>query len=484
MKKHPSHEGKNLPPGIYDRKVDVTGAMMNEAKGRALFEELTAKGGITACLNGNNGELLVLLTDSKAVHEVFQDNRKFPKGKLAIQSGAPVIGPFNIFTAPYEQWLPQRKATSSAQYESKMEDYWGKTWDGFGDVLDGWESMGTVNITEQSPIATFQVGGRLFFSEQFSHEQASIIPNAVKYLHPLQAKLPLNEKLGIAGPLVYYALFNVDAVKGDIAVGQKNHFVEAFIEEREAALSRGATFTDLMQIIFDSVNDPAMQKVIASGVVPPTFKRDQISTFSVGFGETTATTLAHWITLMQTREKDAKLVIEEVGDIIGMGRPTYEQTNQLIHFDRFVDEEWRLLPPAFRSFRTNEEWAEIGGYDIPPNSAIIISVYDLQRREDYYTNANEFLPERHDPESEYHVVVEGTADATFSSGPRICWGKKTAKQMTRASGIQFIQRYHLGGRKSVRFVRPPLLDRHGVPVPRFNLTLQPQKDLLLQFDSR
>jgi cytochrome P450 len=484
MSKHKKgYEGRNLPPGIYDRKVNVMEAFLDGAKGQALFRELFSHGGVAAC-NMDKDKLFVLLTEALAVHDVLQDNELYAKGDLAIDSGTPLIGKVNMFTAAYKIWKILRKAAAPQAYRSKMPVYWQKMWQGFANVYDTWEGMSTVDLSTESARAMFQVGAFLFFSKSFSLEEAAVIPNAISYLHVLQGKIPMRKMLGpIFGPIMYYAYFRGDAYQSDVAVANKNKFVDALIAERKVAVEDGQEFTDVLQIILDSMDNDELRAEVLKGVIPPTFERDQVSTFSVGFGETTATTLAHMITGVLTHPTGQK-VVQEITNVIGTGVPTYEQLSKLVYSKRFIKEVWRTGPPSFWFARTNEgQWAKIRGYDIPPNSTIIINVFGIHHRGDYYPHPNEFEPDRYDPTHAWYREVEGTADVTFGDGPRICWGVEHAMMLALASLIQFVQRYLMDNSScSVSFVNPPLLDEYQVPIPVFKLTLRPQPGLLLAFN--
>lgn len=115
------------------------------------------------------------------------------------------------------------------------------------------------------------------------------------------------------------------------------------------------------------------------------------------------------------------------------------------YLDQCLRETLRLYPPAQSNLRGCDSEMLIDGYHIPANSNFMVNVWDVHRHPKYWTNPDEFDPERFTPESPLSRVppspvivpcilpffVSCTSDIEkmhpyqwipFGGGPRTCIG--------------------------------------------------------------
>ena len=75
--------------------------------------------------------------------------------------------------------------------------------------------------------------------------------------------------------------------------------------------------------------------------------------------------------------------------------------------------------------RSASEDLELGGFDVPKNSMVFISLYHLHRDARFWTQPEAFRPERF-TNGEFEEVPKH-AYVPFSTGPRVCIGNAFAE---------------------------------------------------------
>jgi cytochrome P450 len=185
--------------------------------------------------------------------------------------------------------------------------------------------------------------------------------------------------------------------------------------------------------------------------------------------ETTANALT-WtlLLLMQHPEVMADLYEEIQGKLHGVP-PTPEQLGELPLLERVIKESMRLLPPVPLSSRTALKEVQLGPYQVPARTEIVLSIYHTHHHPDLYPEPERFAPDRWtqcEP-SAYEYLP-------FGAGARMCAGMTFALLEIKVVLCLLFQRY-----------RPEMLpkthlDRH------VNLTLSPKQGLsaVLRYQDR
>jgi cytochrome P450 len=193
--------------------------------------------------------------------------------------------------------------------------------------------------------------------------------------------------------------------------------------------------------------------------------RDQIITF-VGAGhETTAVALAWTFYLLsQHAEVEARLRTE-VAEVLGGRTPTAEDLPRLAYTRRVLEESLRLYPPVYATVRDAVEADEIGGYDIPARSMVVLSPYVTHHHPGIWPD-----PERFDPD---RFLPERSADRPrfawypFLGGPHQCIGQEFALMEATLIVAMLVQSFRFALAPEARVEPKPVLSlrpRHGVPM--------------------
>ncbi|KAF6140914.1 hypothetical protein GIB67_042328 [Kingdonia uniflora] len=117
-----------------------------------------------------------------------------------------------------------------------------------------------------------------------------------------------------------------------------------------------------------------------------------------------------------------KKVQEEVRRVVGIKSKVQEEDIHQMEYLKCVLKETLRLHPAGPTLvpRYNSKGAIVNGYDIPPNTTVLVNVWAIMRDPKVWENAEEFIPERFtnnmDIKSPDHTFVP------FGTGKRSCPG--------------------------------------------------------------
>lgn len=238
--------------------------------------------------------------------------------------------------------------------------------------------------------------------------------------------------------------------------------VYGIIEERQAGGNSNHR-NDLLAMLMSAMDEDGSQ-------MTPRQLRDETMTLFLAGHETTAQALAWtWYLLSQNPAAEARLHGEL--DAVLKGRPPEPADfAKLPYLYALLHEVLRLYPPAYITARTSIETSQIGGYEFPPGSTILMSQWVMHRDPRYFDDPDAFRPER---------WLDGLAERLppgayfpFGDGPRRCIGQGFA--MTEAAIVIGTLAQRFGFR---------LVAGHPV-VPEPLVTLRPRHGIRMTLQAR
>ena len=184
---------------------------------------------------------------------------------------------------------------------------------------------------------------------------------------------------------------------------------------------------------------------------------DEVLTFLAAGYATTALALTWlWYLLAKNPDKVAKLQAE-LDLVLGGRAPQVADLANLPYTRMVVEETLRMYPPAWGLMRQNSQIEELRGYNIPKNSIMFLSIYNIQHHPDYWEEPERFEPERFEPAKAANRPKY--AYIPFSHGPHQCIGNHFAMMEMQLIVATLAQEYEL-----------ELVPTHPVEVdPSFNL---------------
>lgn len=233
--------------------------------------------------------------------------------------------------------------------------------------------------------------------------------------------------------------------------------VYGFIEERRAQ-GNSNHHHDLLALLMSAMDEDGTQMTAKQ-------LRDETMTLFLAGHETTAQALAWtWYLLAENPAAEARLY-EELRSVLNGRPPEPSDFSKLPYLYALLHEVMRLYPPAYITARTSIEQSQIGGYEFPAGSTILMSQWVMHRDPRYFDDPETFRPER---------WLDGLADRLpagayfpFGDGPRRCIGQGFAMMEAAIVIGTLAQRFQfrlVPGRPVVPEPLVTLRPRHGIHV--------------------
>jgi cytochrome P450 len=199
-------------------------------------------------------------------------------------------------------------------------------------------------------------------------------------------------------------------------------------------------------------------------------RREELLTLLLTGHATTAGALTWTWWLLSRHAEVARRVDAEVARVLGSRPPTVDDLKRLSYTRMVLDEALRLFPSAWVFSRSPIRDDEIGGYQVPARSLVLVSPWVTHRHPDVWRDPDVFRPERFRDE-------ESTARPRFSylpfgTGPRSGEGTGFAVIEALLVLATVMQRYRLRA----------LPDHDAVPEP--SITLRPRDGLPMVVERR
>jgi cytochrome P450 len=152
---------------------------------------------------------------------------------------------------------------------------------------------------------------------------------------------------------------------------------------------------------------------------------DECMTLFLAGHETTSNALT-WTFYLLSQNPQAEAKFHRELDKILKDKPlTPEDYPRLKYTESVLAESMRLFPPAWAVGRLAIEEHEFGGYKIPKGSLVLVSPFVMHRDARFWTDAEQFQPERWDAIS-VKEAGNNFVYFPFSKGVRSCIGEQFA----------------------------------------------------------
>jgi cytochrome P450 len=148
--------------------------------------------------------------------------------------------------------------------------------------------------------------------------------------------------------------------------------------------------------------------------------RDEVMTLFLAGHETTANALA-WTFYLLCRNQDAYARAREEARSVLAGRvPTVADLPKLPFSLQCLKESMRLYPPAYIVGRAAEEDLDLAGHPLAKGSVVMVNIFGIHHRGDYFADPESFRPER------FAGDARPAAYLPFGGGARVCIGNHFA----------------------------------------------------------
>jgi cytochrome P450 len=193
--------------------------------------------------------------------------------------------------------------------------------------------------------------------------------------------------------------------------------------------------------------------------------RDEIITLMLAGHETSATSLTWTFYLLSQHPEIEQRLLAELDQVLG-GRPaTSADLANLPYLKQVVQESMRIYPPVWGIARRSSEDSEFGGFHVPANSYLAITMHVLHRHPEFWSEPERFDPDRFAPGS--GKSRHSYAYLPFAAGPRACIGASMAMLEVQLVLAQLIQQFRVtpvAGHPVIPEAVVTLKTRFGMPV--------------------
>lgn len=216
------------------------------------------------------------------------------------------------------------------------------------------------------------------------------------------------------------------------ALDTLDQIIYGIIQQRRASTEE---HDDLLAMLLEARDEES-----GEGMDDAQLRHEVLTIFGAGH-ETTANALTWtWYLLAQHPEILQRLQTELKETLAGR-TPTLKDLRNLPYCKQVLEEAMRLYPPAPILARRVREDTTLNGYDIPSNSFVVASIYNIHRHPDFWPEPEKFDPERFTPENSQ--TRHRYAYMPFGAGQHLCIGNQFALMEGQLLLAQMAQKYEL-----------------------------------------
>jgi cytochrome P450 len=371
----------------------------------------------------------LMLNDADAIEQVLQTDAKIYIKSNAYERFRLIFGN-GLLISSGEIWKKQRRLMAGAFSGKNIERLHPLIVNETLQMLDHWSNDSVIDLSEEMNALTLQIITKSMLGEIKDEEEVIIrssVQNMLKYLQtsrhlwlqlilslfPVKDKVALAIKIESRLPLKSTRSFfkSIEAI---------DQCVTKLIDERRE-LNRNENLLDMLIKMTDQEDQTTMTNQQL---------RDEVVNILIAGHETTSNALSWTFHQLLKYPHVHQKVLEEISQKVKGETPSYEELHSLTYTQAVFQESMRLFPPFWRISRKATEATQVKGFNIPAGTNVIASIFTVQHSSQYWSDPEEFRPERFLTESPTHHRF---AYIPFGAGPRICIGQNLA--MTEAMTI-------------------------------------------------
>ncbi len=347
----------------------------------------------------------VLVGNPDLISQVLREQHSnFHKDKLT-RFISPVIGN-GLLTSEGEFWRRQRKLAQPAFQHHQVQRYGEVMVEYTERMLAKWHDGMSFDVHQAMMGLTLQIVAKTLFGANVE-EQTQEVGEALEilmdyYLRPTQW-FRIREWIPTSATRRFWH-----------ANRRLNAIIYNIIRNRRAG---GNDQDDLLSRLLSALDDEG------SGMTDRQV-RDEVVTLFLAGHETTALVLSYTFDLL-ARSPDAEArLVAEIDEVAGDRDLKAADLPRLRFADWVVKESMRLYPPAWAIGREALSHFELGHYQIPKGTQVLLCQWSVHRDPRWFDEPDRFQPERWD--NDLIKTLPRGAYFPFGDGPRVCIGNHFA----------------------------------------------------------
>jgi cytochrome P450 len=280
-----------------------------------------------------------------------------------------------------------------------------------------------INVSQELLPLNLKILGQILFSADFSDQTRPLLQSfktARRYIERSMRRLiPIPQSWPTPGNRRFFE--DIERI---------NAFTFKLIATRR---QETADYPDLLNMLLR-----AQDRTTGEGMTDNEL-RDELMTILFAAREDPENALSWSLYLLGQHPQESQKLQKEVRTVLNGRPPTFEDLPNLPYLDQVVQESLRLFPPTWSLLRDVQEADEIGGYDIPEDSMVLLNIYQAHRLPQFWPEPERFNPDRFLPEASQEWPRH--AYLPFGFGPRQCIGRDLAMLVIRLVLAMIVQHY-------------------------------------------
>jgi cytochrome P450 len=355
-------------------------------------------------------ETLFLINHPDLIRDVLVTHqRNFRKGR-GLERAKRLLGE-GLLTSEGQVHLRQRRLAQPAFHRARIAAY-AETMSARAERAgERWRDGSTYDLAREMNALTLAIVAKTLFDAELDDEAQDIGAALTAAFEAFNFSffLPFGERLE--------RLPIPPAIRFRKARARLDRTIYRLIAERRASGEDRGDLLSMLLMARDTEGD--------GGAMSDVQLRDEAMTIFLAGHETTANALAWtWYLLSGHPEIEGRLHAEIDGALAGRLLPNAADVERLPYTRMVLAESMRLYPPAWIIGRRAIEACEVGGYDIPPRSILLLSQFVTHRDARWFPDPLRFDPERWTPDQ--IAARHRFAYFPFGGGTRVCIGEQFA----------------------------------------------------------
>eukprot|EP01080_Neovahlkampfia_damariscottae_P006781 gene6781-10945_t len=368
-------------------------------------------------LHKENGDMIVYYPLLKPVVSVaspelarivLTNSKTFPKPNQKINVNTQfekIINPKNVFLLNGEDWKRHRQSINSGFYDLSI--YTEKIVDKTDISMECIKKEPIIpDIHEILQKMTLDVLGVTIFDHEFDSLRGSLGKDLVSYNKVMSILLNPKNMIFLMATKNFQEFVSFQK---ELSENSKNLLIllSKLINESKERLEKGGKSNSMLDFMIDAhLNEELSEVELISNVF----------IFFIAGHETTAKSLAFAMILLAQHPEVQEKARKEVLEVLGDKKCDYESCSKLKYLSMIIKESMRLYSPVVSANRITTKEVILGGYTLPKDQLVQVSITAIHHSPEVYENPDEFIPER------WEKKIPNFAWIPFSASSRVCVG--------------------------------------------------------------
>jgi cytochrome P450 len=409
---------------------------------RKKFEKL----GDTFRLKIGPGSSVIFSRNAAFAQYALQKNQKnFSKTTIQTRDMAKYLGQ-GLLTSEGEHWKKQRKLIQPAFHKKQLVLLLNSIKAAISAELQKIEVGRPVDIFPVFNDLAFQVVVKSLFSSAVGQKEI----NRLQFITEAAQKMLVKE---LRQPYLgwWFNLSGKIKEHTDLT-DEARDILRKLIDERR---SSGERQDDLLDMLLEAKYDDG------SGMENEQLIDEILILFTAGH-ETTSNALTFTAQLLARHPQAQEKILEEVKKAKTETSSLAEFIQACTYTKMVIEESMRLYPPVYFIDRVNNENDVFDGLEIPKDSTLLFSMYEIHRHKDFWEDPEEFKPERFTDPKKYSSCYY-----PFGAGPRMCIGNNFAMYEMVLAIAELVERYEISSSPAPIQIKPLISLKPENPVLEF-----------------